>query len=172
MPDVDSIDILLVDDEPSIINALKRLLYRFGYKVMTAYSGKEGLKLLEEHRCSVVISDMRMPEMNGGAFLKKVAQRWPDTVRMLLTGYSDPKDAIDAINTAGIFRYINKPWCDSDIIDAVKEAKSYYQQNISNKRSHETTLQQNQHLQSQNDHLQQVVEKTGDELANATADRG
>src|SRR3990167_10420533 len=81
--------ILCVDDEPNILSALRRLFRSAGFQVRTAVGGAAGLELLESETVDLVISDMRMPEMDGAEVLQQVRQRWPDTVRLLLTGYSE-----------------------------------------------------------------------------------
>ena len=115
--------ILCVDDEPSILSSLRRTLRRgTGYTVYTADSGRAGLDILEQHPVDVVVSDMRMPEMDGAEFLSNVSQRWPDTVRILLTGYADLRSTVDAVNDAGIFRYLHKPWEDIELKLALSQA--------------------------------------------------
>ena len=114
--------VLCVDDEPNILSSLRRLLRPHGYKVLTAESGAAGLALLEQEHADLVISDMRMPEMDGARFLEKVRERWPDTVRLLLTGYSDIQSILAAINRGEIFRYITKPWDDNDILLVIRHA--------------------------------------------------
>ena len=78
--------ILCVDDEPNILSSLRRLLRPHGYQIVVASSGAEGLQLMEGQSFDLVVSDMRMPEMDGARFLELVRARWPDTVRILLTG--------------------------------------------------------------------------------------
>ena len=114
--------LLCVDDEANILSALKRLFRPHGYRVLTALSGEQGLKLLGETGVDLVISDMRMPEMDGASFLEQVRQRWPDTMRILLTGYSDITSTIAAVNRGEIYRYIAKPWLDDDVLLAVRQA--------------------------------------------------
>jgi response regulator RpfG family c-di-GMP phosphodiesterase len=107
--------ILFVDDEPSVLDGYKRILHR-EFEVDTAVGGEQGLVSIRD--CgpySVVISDMRMPGMNGAQFLAQVRQRTPDTVRMLLTGYTDLGAAIDAVNDGNIFRFLTKP-CDKEVL--------------------------------------------------------
>ena len=90
--------LLLVDDEPSILSSLRRLLRTSGYQIHTAESGQAGLEILEREAIDLVISDMRMPEMDGATFLEQVRARWPATTRILLTGYADVSSTIAAIN--------------------------------------------------------------------------
>jgi response regulator RpfG family c-di-GMP phosphodiesterase len=114
--------ILCVDDEPSILSALRRLFRAKGFQVRVAEGGRAGLDMLTSEPVDLVISDMRMPEMDGVAFLDQVRQRWPDTMRLLLTGYADITSIMGAINQGEIYRYIAKPWDDNDIILIVRGA--------------------------------------------------
>jgi response regulator RpfG family c-di-GMP phosphodiesterase len=113
---------LCVDDEPNILSSLRRLFRPLGYRILTAESGAAGLALLETESVDLVISDMRMPEMDGAAFLEQVRRLRPECVRMLLTGYSDISSILAAINRGEIYRYITKPWDDNDIVLVVRHA--------------------------------------------------
>ncbi len=146
-----SVTLLFVDDEVNILSALKRLFRPQGYNILTAENGSLGLEILQQQPIDLVISDMRMPEMDGAAFLKQVAARWPDTVRILLTGYSDLTSTIKAVNEGQIYRYISKPWEDNDIILSVKRA-----------------LEQ-KYLQAERDSLQILTGKQNDELKELNA---
>lgn len=101
--------ILYVDDEQSNLRGFKSLFFT-DYKIFTAPSAKEGLEILAEHEIDMVISDQKMPEISGVEFLKEVARLYPDTIRIILTGYSDLEVIIRAVNECGIFRYMAKPW--------------------------------------------------------------
>lgn len=101
--------LLLVDDEPSILSALRRLFRPCGYRILTAESGAGGLELLERENIDLVISDMRMPVMDGAQFLERVRGGWPRVVRILLTGYADITSTVNAINKGAIYRYIPSP---------------------------------------------------------------
>ncbi len=114
--------LLFVDDEANILASLKRLFRPFGYHIFTAESAAQGLEILAQETIDLVVSDMRMPEMNGAQFLEKVRQKWPETMRILLTGYAEICATIDAINKGQIYRYISKPWEDNDIILLVERA--------------------------------------------------
>ncbi len=156
--------ILLVDDEANILTALRRLFRPLGYQVFTAGGGKEGLALMEDEPIDVVISDMRMPEMNGAQFLKAVHERWPDTVRVLLTGYADVQSTVDAINQGQIYRYIAKPWEDQDMLMAVRQALDY--RNLVRERGELLVLtrQQNEQLKVLNAGLESQVKARTAEL--------
>lgn len=135
--------ILCVDDESSILSSLKRLLHGHNYEIYTVSSGREGLAVLQNNIIDLVISDMRMPEMNGAQFLEQVFSRWPDTIRILLTGYSDAVDMIAAINRGNIWRYIAKPWNDEELLITVQQALVHRYLNAENARLNTLTQQQN-----------------------------
>lgn len=113
--------ILCVDDEPNIVAALRRLFRGTGYSVVTATSGAEALELLAQAPVDLVFSDMRMPGMDGTQLLEQIRLRWPGTVRVLLTGYADIKSTIAAINSGEVYRYITKPWDDSEILSTARQ---------------------------------------------------
>ncbi len=102
--------VMLVDDEANVLNALRRLLRPAGYTVLVAGGGEEALGQLATREVDLLVSDMRMPGMDGAQLLAQARQRWPDTQRVLLTGYADVTSAVSAINEGGIFRYVSKPW--------------------------------------------------------------
>ncbi len=112
--------ILCIDDEQDIVDALFRL-FRKDYEVLTATSGQEGLDLLQQHKVSLIISDQKMPGMTGVETLKKSIEKSPDSIRILLTGYTDIESVIDSINSGEVYRYITKPWDSVDLINTVKK---------------------------------------------------
>lgn len=112
--------VLAVDDEPRILAALERVL-KGRYRVLTATDGAAGLDLLRHHPVQVVISDQCMPTMVGVDFLAKVKSLSPHTVRVLLTGHSDMQDIERAINDGEVFRFINKPWKNDDLLALVEQ---------------------------------------------------
>lgn len=114
--------LLLVDDEPNIAMSLKRLLRADGYRILTATSGKEGLEILADNPVGVIISDQRMPEMTGVEFLGKVKDIYPDTIRIVLSGYTELKSVTDAINEGAIYKFLTKPWDDEQLREQVHEA--------------------------------------------------
>lgn len=119
--------ILLVDDEPNILNSLKRLLMG-KMTVDCTTSAKEALKRAQQGVAyDLVISDYRMPEMDGVVFLSEFRKIQPDCARLILSGYADMSALIGAINEAGIIRFISKPWNDADLIAAVNQAIEHKQ---------------------------------------------
>lgn len=107
--------ILFVDDDTSVLRSLKRLFRKDGIDVLTASSGAEGLRLLEQHHVNVVVSDQRMPGMCGTDFLKEVRTRHAETVRCILSGYAEMESVVAAINDGNVYRFIAKPWDDTEI---------------------------------------------------------
>lgn len=156
--------ILCVDDEPNILSALKRLFRGKGWQILTAEGGQAALLLLETQSVDLVISDMRMPEMDGAQFLAQVRTRWPDTVRLLLTGHSDINAIIEAINRGEIYRYITKPWDDHDIVLIVRQALERQALEQEKKRLEALTTRQNEELKVLNATLEAKVEARTAEL--------
>jgi len=114
--------VLFVDDEAPILSSLKRLFRKASFNCCFAESGEEGLKLLEGQTVDLIVSDMRMPKMSGAEFLAIARTKWPDTMRILLTGHSDISATIDALNKGGIYRYISKPWNDQELEEAIEQS--------------------------------------------------
>ncbi len=163
MSEARPLTLLFVDDEPSILSALRRLFRPHGYRILIAESGQAGLDTLESETVDLVISDMRMPEMDGATFLKAVRGRWPGIVRILLTGYADITSTIAAINEGEIYRYIAKPWDDNEIVLVVREALERQRLEAENQRLTELTRQQNEELKALNAGLEQkVAERTAE----------
>ncbi len=155
--------ILFVDDEQSILNALKRLFRKTGYQILTASSGREGLERLKEVEkpVSLIISDQRMPEMTGAQFLEQAKNIFPDAVRFLLTGYSDMDAIVEAVNKGEIHRYLNKPWNDDDLLLLIQQALQQYELVFENRRLTELTQKQNEELNELNRDLEKkVAERT------------
>ena len=118
--------ILLVDDEPHSVSAM-RMALEDDFAVLEAADGAQALALMAEHWVQVVISDQRMPGMTGIELLKEVRDRWPETVRIIVTGYTETNDMIDAINQAGIYQFITKPWHPDQLLMAVRNAARLFE---------------------------------------------
>lgn len=121
-PDDGAPTLLLVDDEVNILRALTRALHYEGYRVLSTTSAAEALRLLGETTVHVIVSDQRMPEMNGTDFLAAAERACPHTVRILLSGFSGGVEAMDAINRGVVHKYLTKPWTDADFRAQVREA--------------------------------------------------
>ncbi|WP_377705843.1 EAL domain-containing protein [Pseudoduganella sp. UC29_71] len=114
--------VLLVDDEPNILSSLQRLLRRDGYRILTAGSGAEALELLALHRVQVILSDQRMPGMSGSEFLGRAGDLYPDTVRIMLSGYTDLRCVTESVNRGAIYKFLTKPWEDDALRADVRAA--------------------------------------------------
>ncbi|MES2952248.1 MAG: EAL domain-containing protein [Pseudomonadota bacterium] len=114
--------LLLVDDEPNVLASLKRLFRRDGYVIHTANSGTEGLDVLAGQRIDVIMSDQRMPGMTGVEFLRAVKIKYPETIRIVLSGYAELQYVTEAINEGAIYRFLTKPWDDDQLREQVQRA--------------------------------------------------
>jgi two-component system probable response regulator PhcQ len=139
--------ILLLDDEPNILAALKRVLMDEPYEILEAGSGEQGLEILHKNPCKVVISDERMPGIGGAEFLTRVKDLYPETVRILLTGYASIEATMKAVNDGEIYRFFMKPWDDMDLRMAIRSAIEKFD------------------LQKENERLLEVVQKQAGELS-------
>jgi diguanylate cyclase (GGDEF)-like protein/PAS domain S-box-containing protein len=118
--------LLLLDDEENILRALARVFRRDGYRILSTTSISEAFKLLAENDVQVIISDQRMPEMSGTEFLSQVKAIHPETVRIVLSGYTDLKSVTDAINEGAIYKFLTKPWDDKQIRAHIQQAFQYH----------------------------------------------
>ena len=134
--------ILIVDDEPGVLSALRRTLMDEPYQVLTAGSGEEGLKLLKKHRVKVVISDEMMPGMSGAEFLAQVRERYKTPVRILLTGRASLEATLRAVNRGEIYRFFTKPWDDVELKMAIRSAVEKYDLEAENRRLLQTVRRQ------------------------------
>jgi response regulator RpfG family c-di-GMP phosphodiesterase len=149
--------VLLVDDEDNILKSLRRTLRREPCQVYTAGSGEEALELLAlQGPVDLVISDARMPGMDGATLLATVKDRWPDCIRILLTGYADITTTIKAINDGRIYRYIPKPWDDEELRLVIRQALAYQFSERERKRLEALTSRQNDELQHLNEELRSL----------------
>ena len=124
--------ILVVDDEKKVLDALRRQLYRF-FDVTTANDGKEALeKMISHGPFAVVVSDMKMPGLNGAELLSRIEKIAPNTVRVMLTGNVDQATAVQAINQAHTFRFLTKPCAASELIKTINEGVEHYNTSTNN----------------------------------------
>ena len=119
--------LLLVDDEPNILSALRRLCRSEGYTVLAADNGRTALELMAAHPVQVVLSDQRMPYMSGTEFLARARALQPDSIRMLLTGFTEIDSVIQAINQGTLFKFLTKPWDDGAVLAHLREAFDYHE---------------------------------------------
>lgn len=159
--------LLLVDDEENILSSLMRLLRRDGYRILRAGSGREGLEVLAQNTVGVIVSDQRMPEMSGVEFLSQVKALYPDTVRIVLSGYTDLNSVTDAINQGAIYRFLTKPWDDELLRANIEKAFRHYEMAAENERLTREIQDANGELSRINGELEKRVdEKTRQAVRN------
>ena len=151
--------VLFVDDEPNILRAVKRALFTMDITLLLAESGAKALELMKMHDVHVVISDMKMPNMTGAELLEHVAVTYPDTFRVVLTGYADIESTIKAVNQGKIHRYLQKPWDNQELISTVSEGLERVKLKAENLRLQKLTRLQNKKLRDINASLEQTVQK-------------
>lgn len=120
--------LLLVDDEENILHSLKRMLRKEPFHILTCTSAAEAFELLALHNVQVIVSDQRMPGMSGTEFFSQVKKMHPNTVRLILSGYTDLHSVKDAINRGSIYKFITKPWQDDSLIKEIKDAFRLYKE--------------------------------------------
>ena len=155
--------LLLVDDEENILSSLTRLFRRDGYTILRANSGQQGIEILKDNPVGVIVSDQRMPEMTGVEFLSQVKVTHPDTIRIVLSGYTDLKSITDAINDGAIYKFLTKPWDDDLLQKNVAEAFERYEMKIENVRLTEELTLANASLEKVNEELNKDVDKKTEE---------
>lgn len=153
--------LLIIDDELEITKAIARQ-FRKKYEVYTATSAKEGLSIMENKHIQVILSDQRMPDISGVDFFNMIKHKYPDALKLLLTGYADIEAVIGAINEGQIFRYITKPWIPEELDSVIKEAFEKYELITQNKRLLN-------HLQEYNLQLEEKVKERTINLENLNA---
>ena len=126
-------NLLIIDDEIEITKSIARQ-FRKKYKVFSATSAKEGLAIMEKEHIQVILSDQRMPEMTGVDFFSVIKDKYPDALKLLITGYSDIEAVIGAINEGQVFRYVTKPWNPDELESIVREAFEKYELITNNRR--------------------------------------
>lgn len=159
--------VLAVDDEPNILAALRRLFRETGWRILTAGSAEEALVLLSLEPVNAVLSDMRMPGMDGVQLLEKVRLGWPHVARLLLTGQADLGSTIAAINRGWLHRYITKPWNDDELVLTFRQVAQIQQLDAEKQALERLTQQQNDELTALNEGLEARVALRTGELAAA-----
>lgn len=164
LPD-EPVRILCVDDEKGVLRSIDRVFLDEEYEILKAASGKEGLKILEEvSPIQVVLSDYRMPEMNGVDFLHEVCKGWPNTVRIVLSGYADTVAVVEAVNEGQIYKFLAKPWNDDELRFAIANALERYFLYRKNRRLTEELQKRNEELAAMNENLERRVEERTEDL--------
>jgi two-component system NtrC family sensor kinase len=157
---MDPIRILFVDDEHNVLRSLERLFLEEEYEIFTAASGQEGLETIEQSGpFQLIVSDYRMPAMNGVEFLSEVFRRWPDTERIILSGYADTAAIVAAINEGRVYKFIAKPWNDDDLLRTIREVLDRNKLRASNCRLLEKLSAANAELKTINDNLNKIVDE-------------
>ncbi len=161
--------ILFVDDEENVLTSLRRLMRKHPVNCYFATSAHAGLELLDKQHIDVIISDMRMPIMDGAEFLAKCYEKWPHAIRILLTGHSDITATIKALNKGGIYRYLNKPWDDEELVEAIMRGLQITQLEKEKVELLKLTQEQNEKLSKFNEELEYRVKARTEEITQ-TAD--
>ncbi len=159
--------VLCVDDESNILSALRRVLRGAGYQVLVADGGAAALERLALGDVHAVISDMRMPGMDGAQLLERVHEGWPQVARILLTGQADMNSTVAAINRGRILRYLSKPWDELELLATVREGIERLSLQAEKQRLEALTQQQNAELKSLNTELEDRVAARTAELSDA-----
>jgi len=118
--------ILYIDDEPHNLRTFKAT-FKWEYKILTVQSAFDGFDILENNSIDLIISDQRMAGLSGTEFFKKVIKRYPDPMRIILTGYSELDTILRAVNECGIYRYMTKPWKEAEMKKTIEDTLEVYQ---------------------------------------------
>ncbi|RMH65662.1 MAG: sigma-54-dependent Fis family transcriptional regulator [Calditrichaeota bacterium] len=155
---MDKIPLLIVDDQPEILNTLRRLFQK-QYRVLSAPDGPRALEILKKETVAVILSDQRMPGMDGVRFLEKSRDMQPDALRILITGYADIDASIEAVNRAKIYQYVSKPFEPDELMMVVDNAAAHYRMTLENRALQEALTRANQHLEQENRQLKSEIEQ-------------
>ena len=139
--------VLIVDDEINILKSMRRMFKQAGYEVFTAESGLEGLALLADESIQVILSDFRMPVMNGGEFLAQVKINRPDVVSLILSGYADFDSVLAVMNQGSAFKFLTKPWDNKVLLQEIANAFVHYETKL----RQDTSLEQSKYFDNINE---------------------
>jgi two-component system, NtrC family, response regulator HupR/HoxA len=161
MKDITAADsVLFVDDEENILHSIERGLNNEPFLKYFASSGLQALDILSARPVSVIVTDMRMPEMDGLELLKIVQEKYPLVVRIILTGYAHIFTIIPAINTGQVFRYLTKPWkIETEFIPALHQSIRHHQILLERSELIGRLTEQNEQLNSQNQEIRQLMKR-------------
>ena len=158
--------IAFVDDEKIVLGTLRRMFEKGPYEIFTFENPSAAITAMEQHPFSVVVSDQMMPEMDGTTFLGQVRERWPDTVRILMTGYAETETVIRAINQGSVFRFVTKPWEIRELRQIVDDAADHYRLVDEHRKLTRLTEEQNRELIELNQSLEKRVQDRTKQLRN------
>jgi response regulator RpfG family c-di-GMP phosphodiesterase len=156
--------VLVVDDEPHVLSALRRALHKCGFEILTAPAVPQALEVLAAEPVDVIISDMRMPGQTGAELLARARQMAPDAVRILLTGHADMQATLDAVNEGEVFRFLTKPWEDALLIQAIRDGLDRRSLERERDALREITARQNEELRQLNEGLERTVAQRTEQL--------
>lgn len=148
--------LLFVDDEKGVLNSLVRLFRKEGYEVLTAPSAAQAWRILKDRTVHVLVTDYRMPGTTGVALLKKVKIAYPDTIRIMLTGYADIDAVMAAVNQGAVYKFVTKPWNDNDLKLTIRLAVEQYDLALENRQLKESRQAQTRNI----DKLSRFINKS------------
>jgi response regulator RpfG family c-di-GMP phosphodiesterase len=157
MPDKHTI--LFIDDESNILRAVKRVFHGDQYKLVLADDGHKALAYMRENKVHVVVSDMKMPKMSGADFLQQVAENYPETYRIVLSGYADVETTLSAVNQGKVHRFMQKPWDNDDLLGAVNQGIERFKLFAQRDALQLKLTKQNKQLKEINQSLEERVEQ-------------
>jgi signal transduction histidine kinase len=150
--------LLILDDEENILKSIQRIFMGDSFEIAATSDPQEAFKILAKEKIKVVLSDYRMPTITGVQFLKHVKEQYPDTVRILFTGYADVSTAEEAINISHVYRFVNKPWNVGELKGVIYQAMQYYDLVVENRKLFESTIEKNEQLEIVNRKLKAMYE--------------
>lgn len=159
------VSLLAVDDEAFILNALGRLLRRSQFELRIAHCGDEAWDMFRDRPADIVLSDQRMPGMSGVQLLARVRDHSPDTVRIVLSGYSDAQSICDAINEGAVYKFIAKPWDDALLLQVLNEAADVHRTRMQTRQLQLALATANADLSSANQRLKTLVSEQDHHIA-------
>ncbi len=156
--------VAFVDDEEIVLGTLRRIFESEPFEVFTFDSPSKAMAAMAREPFCVLVSDQLMPEMDGTTFLGQVREKWPDTVRILMTGYAETDTVIRAINQGNVFRFVSKPWETSELVKIVQDAVKQYRLIMEHRELTRLTEEQNRKLIDLNQDLERRVEERTTQL--------
>ncbi|MFB0924876.1 MAG: response regulator [Vicingaceae bacterium] len=143
---LEKINVLYVDDEVGNLTAFKAA-FRRDFNIFIVESAEEGIKVLDQNEIEIILTDQRMPETTGIEFLQSIMEKYPEAMRIMVTGFSDIEAVIDAINKGKVYKYITKPWDNDSLKITINQAYEVYQLRKENKQLTQSLLQSNKQLE-------------------------